>query len=715
MFHNLLSGFHNSVRALLVVTLIASCGQSAEEKQAAANRLLEEAEAADKAGRPADAERLAKQAFETQAEAEKLERDERSKERAAAPVLRPGEFVTEGAVTFRFTKVVRAPLEDMSNRSQPHLFICYEIENVSPNQIIPSSALECGRIVDEFGNEIPKVTFLFAPGESLGQKLPPGVIVTRKADTLGPQEKISDYVLSSCPTVESARSFTVEDCRIRTDNKGGRLGIKLAFTLADLEGPPIESVTENVAALIKALDDERSAWNATNVLARIAREKGTPEAVLGLLKASLSASTNFYGQELGEEVRTKILPGIPIDTALLVGALDHEDSSVRLGAVRRLGALSKKDGPIPGMEPAVPKLAEMASDGNPALRSAAIHVLGEIGGDAAKAAVPALLATLAGADENEKKAAIEALGKLRDERAVAPLARILREDRRSLWEPAAAALAAIGAPSVAGLARALEDDNATLRRIVVGALVKIGDASAVQPLLTCVTDKDDKVRGVAIGRFADLRESSAVPLLCERLASELKRDRRGSQEAGACVKALGQIGSEAALESLAAALRFNGDEIPRLALEAFVKIGDPSVPALIELLKVEKDKSPDWPGQSFECTRSLAVRGLGRLGASAGVAVPDLLGHLADKRPSVRKNVAVALGQIGDVSAVPALSEALAKDKEKAVRAAAATALGQIGDGSAMNALAEASENDREASVRTAAGDAIKRIEANAR
>ena len=72
-----------------------------------------------------------------------------------------------------------------------------------------------------------------------------------------------------------------------------------------------------------------------------------------------------------------------------------------------------------------------------------------------------------------------------------------------------------------------------------------------------------------------------------------------------------------------------------------------------------------------------------------------------------RGEAAIALGRIGDVSAVPALTHALEHDERWSVRCNAAYALGEIGDTSAVPALTHALQHDGDKDVRSAAADAL--------
>jgi HEAT repeat protein len=86
--------------------------------------------------------------------------------------------------------------------------------------------------------------------------------------------------------------------------------------------------------------------------------------------------------------------------------------------------------------------------------------------------------------------------------------------------------------------------------------------------------------------------------------------------------------------------------------------------------------------------RATAARAV--LSLPAGEAAAALLPLLSDKNEFVRRETAYALGETRSRTSVVALATALARDKEAGVRGAAAVALGQIGDASAVPILTEA-------------------------
>ena len=106
--------------------------------------------------------------------------------------------------------------------------------------------------------------------------------------------------------------------------------------------------------------------------------------------------------------------------------------------------------------------------------------------------------------------------------------------------------------------------------------------------------------------------------------------------------------------------------------------------------------------KNWRVRRDAAVA-LGQIGDASAVA--PLMSALKSPAVDVRKSAAEALGQIGDRGAAEPLIAAL-KDASWSVRRAAADALGQIRDPSAIEGLRAALE-DHDSNVRRAATDAL--------
>ena len=156
-----------------------------------------------------------------------------------------------------------------------------------------------------------------------------------------------------------------------------------------------------------------------------------------------------------------------------------------------------------------------------------------------------------------------------ENRAIAPLIALLREDDSDVQWRSAFALSLIGEPAVDSLILALKDRNWWVRVRAVWALGEIRDKRAVEPLIQSVNDQDWYVRwsaADALGKIGDKRAA-----LC--LGKALK-------EADSFVQvpatwALGKLGSNAPVEDLILSLK-NSDWYVRWgAADALGNIGDP--------------------------------------------------------------------------------------------------------------------------------------------
>jgi HEAT repeat protein len=198
----------------------------------------------------------------------------------------------------------------------------------------------------------------------------------------------------------------------------------------------------------------------------------------------------------------------------------------------------------------------------------------------------------------------------------------------------------------------------------------------------------------------------AVPALIEAI----KSDTEGV--VGRAARALGQIGPPArdAVPALIARLdedkgrsRDDGEVI-----EALMRIAPrrpEAAPALCAILR----EPPNNP------CRIHAVVALGKMGAEAKEAVPDLIKMLDEdprKAGPIRFHAATALGQIGSEAkrAVPALVKLLKDENAGPGRRTVAVALGEIGP-PAKSAIEALKEARHEPVLRDVADKALKRIE----
>jgi len=146
-------------------------------------------------------------------------------------------------------------------------------------------------------------------------------------------------------------------------------------------------------------------------------------------------------------------------------------------------------------------------------------------------------------------------------------------------------------------------------------------------------------------------------------------------------------------------LKSADQEVSGRANLTLIRIGEPAVPALVEMLSSDDAR-----------LRARAATTLWGMGSKGKAGVPALAAALADPDMEVRVASAMALEGMGPDAkeAMPALVHAL-KDREGRVRQWAAKALGKIGPAAkdAVPALVEASKYDP---IRPATEEAIRQI-----
>jgi HEAT repeat protein len=390
------------------------------------------------------------------------------------------------------------------------------------------------------------------------------------------------------------------------------------------------------------------------------------------------------------------------------------------------------------------------------------------------AAVPALITTLTYAESlTAKSGAANALGEIGDPHAIVPLVGVfVYHSNDIVGEAAKAALVKFGAPAVPKLVSALGDENGGYRTAAGATLVKIG-LPAVDPLIGELYNRrpggrpstigergaqgaeealfrigEPAVNGLVVALFSPhIWVRAAAANLLEKLGWRPGQDKSGAAywaskyEWNRCI----QIGP-AAVDALVLPLReSNKSDVVMGASDALVKIGAPSVAALVAALKDQtgRQAAADVLGKigtpSIDlliatlkvCDRDRDVREvaaavLDRIGWKPGQdessaaywiakkdwnaciaigapAVGPLGLALRDPYGMVGKAAAGALGQIGDRAAVEPLIAAF-DDKDKNVRQAAALALGQIGDPRAIEPLSAAIQDRKKLMWEAAAG-----------
>ena len=277
-------------------------------------------------------------------------------------------------------------------------------------------------------------------------------------------------------------------------------------------------------------------------------------------------------------------------------ALNDADKAVRRQAAIALGRI--------GTAHAVTPLAVALKDGDREVREKAIEALGKVGEPAIRLMITGLRAadvlvrrgssdalarigrpavsplTRSLLEEDDRLArigAVEALGKMRDERAVASLVVALMDPDSDIQDMAAQALVRTGKPAVASLVRVLRVAGNPFRRRVVEVLVRTRGL-AVKPLIDVLGDENAEVRLTASEALVKMGKPALGSL-----RGALKNSKPGVRLEAAT--ALGLIGDPTAVKPLVQAVRGRDRELRQGAARALVRIGRPAAAPLVSLFK----------------------------------------------------------------------------------------------------------------------------------
>lgn len=245
--------------------------------------------------------------------------------------------------------------------------------------------------------------------------------------------------------------------------------------------------------------DQKSPLPGLNPLGHHASDTPLGGDVAGSMQSEplASAESGAVGQETVALDEEQVKDEIDIQIDLL----KDPDWVVRREAVITLGEM--------GDERCVEPLARALRDGDWQVREVAIEAMGQVGSPA----VETLLKLLR--DWEVRKYAILALGKIRDERVLDPLMLQLRNDE--FKDDAIHALVELGEPAVERLIGALRDKDENVRKSAVLALGRIKNSDAISPLITMLGDQDWFTRltaAAALESIGDERGREAIkPLL----------------------------------------------------------------------------------------------------------------------------------------------------------------------------------------------------------
>ena len=296
------------------------------------------------------------------------------------------------------------------------------------------------------------------------------------------------------------------------------------------------------------------------------------------------------------------LAGLGPSAALAVEAILAEDDEARGGLDADGRKLAVEVLAAARLPRSLPTVVRAAADPDPNVRAAATEAIGLIGGEAAAAALVAILDRASGEDAADRLLRLVALEGLNRLSAVVSLARLQ--------------------PFV---------DDRILRHAAIGALARTGEAGAFGPIVEALGDSSRHVAETALRAFVDLVHT-VTDVHAARAAlkglSVRGRERVFGALAGAepsvrrgAIAVLGRLGDAAAIEALVGALA--DDELAEESELALVSLGDAAIPALIDVARapVDREREPS--------SRVGALRMLGRFGGRPA-AIAALRAALAD-------------------------------------------------------------------------------------
>ncbi|MEG4346963.1 HEAT repeat domain-containing protein [Microcoleus sp. A003_D6] len=407
-----------------------------------------------------------------------------------------------------------------------------------------------------------------------------------------------------------------------------------------------------LAEILPQVEQKSLALHAVKLALKVNLKLGSKLA--GTVKPEFQKATlRLIGKiKTSPKLKIQLLALTSSDVAIpmLVKALNHKQSAVRLHCIRAIGKI--------GSEAAVIELARSLESEDSQVQAWAAWALGEID---SKPAASALLKALNHKTSGVRVWAVWALGKINPKTAVPPLLKALKhQDSEVRWR-AAVNCGKIGVSGVVpGLMNALRDENQIVRARAAAALGKIGARSAVPRLVELLHDPD----------------SHAVSLRA--------------------AEALGQIGTEKAVAGLLQALNHDDSDVRGCAVSALGEIS--SEVAAVAVMRSLSDRDIFVRGRAAVALGNINTAGDANLQkmATAGLAIA-----IGDSESYVRWRVADALGQIGTEEAVAGLVRLLG-DETSGVRQKAVKSLAQIGSPAGLLAL-EAALNREFADVRALA------------
>ncbi len=395
--------------------------------------------------------------------------------------------------------------------------------------------------------------------------------------------------------------------------------------------------------------------------------------------------------------------------ALILGRL--EGSAVERALVRLLGQPSVRKEATEALVRYGSRITELLMEHLEAedieTRKAAVFALGRIG-DAR--AVPSLIGVL-GVDDELTAAASGALAMIGDQRAFEPLIDLLSHSNMAVRHSAVAALNSLGNPEMGRRMEAsLLDPDPRVRESAVKIAGYFGYSNCKDLLFECCRDADEKIRSIAVEHIAYLDDERVLPALAQALGGDEPGVRSAAARAlsqAECADALPLL--HGALDDGEAWVRYfvirsigmlvYSDACRSRIMEAGAFGEGSTFDALARIAR------RDPAGQ----VRIAAVETLGRIGG--GEAVGILSSFIGESDHDLVRTALAALGRIPDADALPYILDALLSP-DGVKRLDAIEALRDRGSKESIEALRTVAAQDGNAHIMSAAVAALGSLSA---
>ena len=217
--------------------------------------------------------------------------------------------------------------------------------------------------------------------------------------------------------------------------------------------------------------------------ARNEQDQKTPD---GLDIATDELTDQVAAELTGEGAPAAELPGEQAEPVMLEEEKVKDEIDIQIDLLKDPDWVVRREAAITlgemGDERCVEPLCNALRDGDWQVREVAIESLGQVGSPAVEMLIKLLR------DWDVRKYAIIAMGKIRDERVLDPLMLQLKNDE--FKDDATNALVELGEPSLERLIKALKDKDENIRKQAVLALGRIKHRDAIDPLIDMLADSD---------------------------------------------------------------------------------------------------------------------------------------------------------------------------------------------------------------------------------